>query len=88
MVTTQRSGAGDPSEDGRALNSQARESPEQGDAVHELISGTDVVEEAEHDICHRSEGISNRAAMAAGSEDQPTVWRQLWDATAKGTATH
>ena len=32
----------------------------------------------------------NRAAavaMAAGSEDQPTVGHQLWDATAKGTAT-
>ena len=25
--------------------------------------------------------------MAAGSEDQPTVWNQLWVATAKGTAT-
>jgi len=58
-----------------------------GDAGHKLISGTAVVEEAEHSIALRSDDISNRAAMAAGSEDQPTVWHQLWDATAKGTAT-
>ena len=44
-------------------------------------------EEPKHDLALRSDGISNRAAMAAGSEDQPTVWHQLWDATAKGTAT-
>ena len=57
------------------------------DARHKLISGTAVVEEPEHGIALCSDGISNRAAMAAGSEDQPTVWHQLWDATAKGTAT-
>jgi len=58
-----------------------------GNAGHELISGTAVVEEANHVIALRSDGISNRAAMAAGSEDQPTMWHQPWDATAKGTAT-
>jgi hypothetical protein len=58
-----------------------------GDAGHKLIGRTAVVEETEHGIALRSDGISNRAAMAAGSEDQPTVWHQLWDATAKGTAT-
>ena len=57
------------------------------DTGHKLIGGTAVVEEAEHGIALRSDGISNRAAMAAGSEDQPTVWHQLWDATAKGAAT-
>ena len=58
-----------------------------GDGRHELIGGVTVVEEANNDLALRSDGISNRAAMAAGSEDQPTVWHQLWDATAKGTAT-
>ena len=60
---------------------------EHGKAGHKLIGGTAVIEEAEHGIALRSDGISNRAAMAAGSEDQPTLWHQLWDATAKGTAT-
>jgi hypothetical protein len=58
-----------------------------GDARHELTGGTAVVEEAEHVIALRIDGIGNRAAMAAGTEDQPTVWHQLLDATAKGTAT-
>ena len=58
-----------------------------GDGRHELIGWTAVVEEPKHGIALRSDGISNRAAMVAGSEDQPTVWHQLWDATAKGTAT-
>ena len=56
-------------------------------ARHELIGGATVVEEANNDLALRIDGISHRAAMAAGSEDQPTVWHQLWDATAKGTAT-
>ena len=60
---------------------------EHGDARHKLIGGTAVVEEPKHGIALRSDGIGNQAAMAAGSEDQPTVWHQLWDATAKGTAT-
>jgi hypothetical protein len=46
---------------------------EHGDARHELIDESAVVEEAEHGIALRSDGISNRAAMAAGTEDQPTV---------------
>ena len=57
------------------------------DAGHLLIGGTGVIEEAEHVIALRSDGIGNRAAMAAGSEDQPTLWHRLWNATAKGTAT-
>ena len=60
---------------------------EHGDGGHKLIGGATVVEEAKHGIALRSDGIGNQAAMAAGSEDQPTVWHQLWDATAKGTAT-
>jgi len=60
---------------------------EHGDAGHKLIGGATVVEEPNHVIALRSDGISNRAAMAAGSEDQPPMWHQLWDATAKGTAT-
>ena len=57
------------------------------DARHELIGGVTVVEEPNPNIALRSDGISNRAAMTAGSEDQPTVCHQLWDATEKGTAT-
>ena len=60
---------------------------EHRDARHELISGTAVIKKPNHGIALRSDGISNRAAMTAGSKDQPTVWHQLWDATAKGTAT-
>ena len=60
---------------------------EHGDGGHKLIGGTAVIKKPKHGIALRSDGISNRAAMAAGSEDQPTVWHQLWDATAKGTAT-
>jgi len=60
---------------------------EHGDARHERIDEPAVVEEAEHVIALRSDGISNRAAIAAGSKDQPTLWPQLWVATAKGTAT-
>jgi hypothetical protein len=48
-----------------------------GDARHNLIGGSAVVEEAEHGIAMRSDGISNGATMAAGSEDQPTQWNQL-----------
>jgi hypothetical protein len=47
-----------------------------GDAGHEIIVGTAVIEEPNHDITLRSDGISNRAAMAARSKDQPTVWHQ------------
>ena len=47
-----------------------------GNAGHKLIDGTALVEEAEHGIALRSDGISNSAAIAAGSEDQPTVWHQ------------
>jgi hypothetical protein len=47
-----------------------------GDAGHEIIGGTAVIEEPNHDITLRSDGISNRAAMAARSKDQPTVWHQ------------
>ena len=44
-----------------------------GDTGHKRIGGTAVIEEAEHGIALRSDGISNSAAMTAGSEDQPTV---------------
>ena len=44
-------------------------------------------EEPKHDIDLRSDGIGNRASMTAGSKVQPTLWHQLWDATAKGAAT-
>ena len=56
-------------------------------ARHELIGEVTVVKETNHVIALRSDGIGNRTSMAARSEDQPTVWHQLWDATAKGTAT-
>jgi hypothetical protein len=47
------------------------------DAGHKLIGGTAVIEEAEHGIALGSDGIGNRAAMAAGTEDQPPVFHQL-----------
>jgi hypothetical protein len=60
---------------------------EHGSAVNELISGRAVVEETEDNIDLCSDGISKRASKAAGSANQPTMWHQLLDATAKGTAT-
>jgi hypothetical protein len=48
-----------------------------GDAGHEIIGGSAVIEEPNHDITLRFDVISNGAAMAATSKDQPTVCCQL-----------
>ena len=44
-----------------------------GDARDELIGRATVVKGPNHGIALGSDGIGNLAAMAAGTEDQPTV---------------
>jgi len=64
-----------------------RQSSDHRYAGHELTGGTAVVKKYEQGITLSEDGISNGATVATGSKEQPAVWLQLWDATAKGTAT-
>jgi len=70
-----------------------RQRTEHGGTSHQLSGRQAVIEEAKHRITVGADGIGHGAAMAAGAKDQPAMGRgmgichQLWDATAKGTAT-
>jgi hypothetical protein len=70
-----------------------RQGAEHGGAGHQLSGRQAVIETAKHRITVGADGIGHGTAMAAGAKDQPAMGRgmgirhQLWEATAKGTAT-